>query len=168
LERPFLYVNVSRPGIEIVVSPAGAARVQTGVMTIDFFNCGRTTANLTRIEYLVGTAPRGGIIPPIDPKTVGGREVPYGTISFSNDPYSEDVNLRLGFWEERDDIAALRLSVWVTGFARYRDIFGAYYITGFTQVFDPVGQRFVRRGNNRYNYGRQEKAEEIPPPSSQG
>ena len=167
LERPFLYIEVSEPGMSFH-DLSGAEGFTTGVLELSFFNYGRTPAHLTRIAYEIDTAPRGSIVPAIDARTVGGREVPYGTVSVAEGPYTERENLRLKFWNEREEIERFEKSVWITGFARYRDIFGNHYITGFTQVFAFVGERFVRRGGEQYNYGRSEKAEEVPPPSSMG
>lgn len=173
LERPFVYAVVTRVSIGISrIHSAGQTVVQLnlGGFELSFFNFGRSPANLTRLEYEIRTAKRGGIADPIDPKTVGGRELPVGTVSAPDHPYSESTELaKVGDLRARSDaIATGDETIWVTGFVRYNDIFGSNYITGFNLAYDFVGEQFVARGDQKYNYARTEKLEEIPEPSSRG
>jgi hypothetical protein len=164
LERPIVYGGVSDPGMKVE-----GQELKSQHLRLSIYNHGRTMARLRRIEWEVRTAPKGGIADPIDPKTIGGRELPAGTVCVSGDPYGEEENLFAKFsLDEAASIAALKLSVWVVGFVRYDDIFGRHHISGFTQVFDAVGEQCVRRGSDAYNYEREERAEDIPPPSSKG
>jgi len=164
LERPIVYGGVSDSGMEIE-----GQELKRQHLHLSIYNHGRTMARLRRIEWEVRTAPKDGIAHPIDPKTVGGRELPAGTVCVSGDPYGESENLFAKFsMDDASAIAALKLSVWVVGFVRYDDIFGRHHISGFTQVFDPLGGRFVRRGSDAYNYEREERAKDVPPPSSKG
>ena len=169
LERPFVYGGVSEPGLRVVPSShKRGSELGRGVLELSIYNFGRTPAILTRIEYAICPAPHGDICPAMAPSVVGGRELPVGTVCVSGDPFVEGQNLRWEFFDEEDDVIASKQSVWITGFVRYDDIFGAHYITGFTQVFDTVSNRFVRRGGQHYNYTRKEETAEIPPASSQG
>jgi hypothetical protein len=164
LERPIVYGGVSDPGMSV---EGGELKRRT--LQLSIYNHGRTIARLRRIEWEVRTAPKDQITTPIDPKTLGGRELPPGTVCVSGDPFGESENLFAKFsFEEAAGIAALKLSVWVVGFVRYDDIFGRHHISGFTQAFDPIGERFVRRGGDAYNYEREERPKDVPPPSSKG
>jgi hypothetical protein len=169
LERPFVYVDVTEPGFQLVSSRHQAGyELERGTFQISVINFGRTPANLIRIEYHLGLAPRGGIIDPIDPRMIGGRELPVGTVSATDHPYSESTRMRLNFFDEEKDIVERKRSIWLVGFIRYDDIFAAKYITGFTKIFDLLEGNFVARGGEQYNYARAEKPEEIPEPSSRG
>lgn len=169
LERPFVYADITQPGLRFVPSQERAGfYLERQALILSLFNLGRTPANLTRLEYQITTAPRGDIAPFIDPGQVGGRELPIGSVSGAEHPYSEETNLRSWFSGEQQDIVERRQSVWLVGFVRHDDIFGNHNITGFATVFDPIVGRFVSRGGEKYNYAHAERAEEIPPPSSSG
>jgi hypothetical protein len=164
LERPIVYGGVSDPGMKVE-----GQELRRQHLHLTIYNHGRTMARLRRIEWEVRTAAKGGIADPIDPTKVGGRELPAGTVCVSGDPFGESENLFAKFsLDDANAIAALELSVWVVGFVRYDDIFGRHHISGFTQVFDPLGDCFVRRGSDAYNYEREERDKDIPPPSSKG
>ena len=164
LERPIVYGSVGDPGMKVE-----GGKLERHHLHISIYNHGRTMARLRRIEWAVTVAPNGSIADPINPKTLGGRELPAGTVCVSGDPYGESENLFAKFsLEEAAAIAALKESVWVVGFVRYDDIFGRHHISGFAQVFDAIGERFVRRGSEAYNYERSERIKDIPPPSSKG
>jgi hypothetical protein len=164
LERPIVYGGVSDPGLKLDASGLKRAHLELSI-----YNHGRTIARLRRIEWNVRLAPKGSIAPPIDPAKLGGRELPAGTVCVSGDPFGESENL-FAKWNLDDvgKIASGELSVWVVGFVRYDDIFDRHHISGFTQVFDPIGERFVRRGGDLYNYERTEHSRDIPSPSSTG
>jgi hypothetical protein len=164
LERPIVYGGVSKPGLAV-----DASGLQRSQLELSIYNHGRTIARLRRIEWDVRAALKGSIAPPIDPSKVGGRELTPGTVCVSGDPFGESENL-FAKWDMDTvgKIAAGELSVWVVGFVRYDDVFKRHHISGFTQVFDPLGGRFVRRGSDVYNYERSERSKDIPPPSSKG
>lgn len=50
-----------------------------------------------------------------------------------------------------------RDSLFVHGFMRYGDIFGAKYILGYCAIFDVIRNRFVRIGGPTLNYLRKEE-----------
>jgi hypothetical protein len=158
LERPFVYGGIPQTKEGNILA--------SDVVRLVVYNFGRTPAYLTRIEYEMSVEPTGSIIKPIDPFTNGGRELPVGTIADKNDPHSEPLDIANRVEGEGYNIVHGKKSMWLTGFARYDDIFGTHYITGFTLVFDIVGERFVRHGSDAYNYTRVEKEADIPPPSS--
>ncbi len=161
LERPIVNANVPAAGLRVA-----ADGLYRGTLTLNVHNFGRTPAYLTRLQYTISAEPHGAIANAIDPRQIGGRELPNGTVVDRGDPFTESTDLRLWFIEDAEEIARGRKSVWLTGFARYDDIFGGHHITGFTLVFDRIGERFVRRGNEAYNYARREEEADIPPPSS--
>jgi hypothetical protein len=169
LERPFVYAQVTQPGLAFVPSAHQRGyELQRSTLELSLLNFGRTPANLTRLEYQITTAPHGDIASSIDPRRVGGRELPIGTVSADGHPYAEATYLRLWFFEEEQDIVDGRRSVWLVGFVRYDDIFGNHHVTGFAKVFDRIGGRFVTRGGEEYNYARTERMDEIPAPTSRG
>jgi hypothetical protein len=169
LERPFVFAEITKPGISIHGQMlAGGPSPIWGELELSLVNLGRTPAILTRLEYEINPADSGNIACRIDPLIVGGRELPVGTVSDRDRPYSERENIRFRFIEHNKAIAEMRMSLWIVGFVRYDDIFGRHYITGFSQAYDSIGQRFVARGSGIYNYSRTEKEGQIPPPSSRG
>jgi hypothetical protein len=169
LERPFVYAEVTQPGLAFDPSAHQlGSELRRSTLELSLLNFGRTPANLTRLEYQITTAPLGDIASSIDPRRVGGRELPIGTLSADQHPFTEATNLRLWFFEEEQDIVEGRRSVWLVGFVRYDDVFDNHHVTGFAKVFDRIGGRFVTRGGEKYNYARAERAEEIPRPSSLG
>jgi len=163
LERAYLYVRVTEPGINIVEN---GIRCETIKFSIE--NLGNTPAQLTRIAFIVDTAKHGTIIKPIDPTAVGGRELTTGTVVARGMPHAESENLRakLGFFTPKSiKILSGHQTAWLTGFVRYIDVFDQHRIEGFTLVFDTTFNVWVRRGDNRlYNYSRTENAKDIPKP----
>jgi hypothetical protein len=169
LECPFVYAEVTQPGLAFIPSAHQlGSELQRSSLELSLLNFGRTPANLTRLEYQITTTPHGDIASSIDLRQVGGRELPIGTVSADEHPFTETTNLRLEFFEEEQDLVDGRRSVWFVGFVRYDDIFGNHHVTGFAKVFDRIGGRFVTRGGDAYNYARIERMDEIPTPSSMG
>jgi hypothetical protein len=162
MERPHVYGAVSKPGLKVILGTG----LERSALELCIYNFGRTPALLTRLEYTISMAQHGGIAPAIDPNIVGGRELPVGTVAVSRDPYFESTNLRIEFFDVEDAIVESKQSVWIVGFVRYADIFGNHYISGFGLVFDPIGGRFVRRGDEKYNYARKEETSSIPSKSA--
>ena len=169
LERPFVYAEITKPGIFVHTSDSDNPRiVRLRECELSLINFGRTPASLMRLEYVFRDIPKGETPKPIDPHEIGGRELPIGTISADKYPFRESTNLAQALIGTSNDIAKDRVSVWVIGFVRYQDIFGQNYITGFAKVYDPIGDRFIARGDQQYNYAHQEDPENIPGPSSNG
>ena len=168
LERPIVYGNVATAGVKIVSSQHQSGHeLQCSKLVISVYNFGRTLARLQRIEWVVIVAPHGDTPNPIDPALIGGRELPVGTVCVSGEAHEESKNMILHFTpEETCEIIKGKQSIWVVGFARYNDIFSGHHITGFGLVFDPISERFVRHGGEKFNYERGEKSSKIPPPSS--
>jgi hypothetical protein len=169
LERPFLVIELSDPE-PLEGSSARPGTVQFPFRTVELrlVNIGRMPAILTRIQYGYQPSPTGSIASALDPTTVGGRELPSGTVSAPGRPFRETENLLRPFsHEDNEAMETGGSSMWVVGFVRFDDIFSNHYITGFAQVYDRPGSHFVTRGDNRiFNYTRVEKAEDIPPKSS--
>jgi len=170
VDRPFVFGEVSEPGFEIRwVEPIKAQTFSGRRLELRLFNLGHTPAILTRLEYDISAAQRGGIAPVIDPQITGGRELPMGIVITGDRVFTEGTLMNSVLTEpQKDAVANFRASVWIVGFVRYDDLLGGHYITGFTQVYDALGMRFVVRGDRAYNYARKEKGENIPPPSSRG
>jgi hypothetical protein len=153
LERPFVYVEVLTPGLVISGVNAGFA----GSLQAICANYGRTPADLWELEDQIVFLPKGGFPEPMVPKANPPRQMPPGAISAPAKPYPFDINLR--GWLNMDQLAELgqgRGSVFLIGYVRYLDIFNRRHITGFCAYFDPVSQRFVARGDERYSYTRDE------------
>ncbi len=165
-ERAFVYAVITKPGFRALHSFNQAPGLAYSEFTISFPNYGRTPAIITRLEYVFSIAASGSIADPIDPSVIGGREIPPGIISIKGAPYEESPNLFNYFGVDKPEIR--KSSGWIVGFIRYDDVFGQHHITGFTQVYDAIGERWVSRGDARYNYARTEKEGDIPFPSSTG
>lgn len=170
VERPFVVAEIVDPGLEIRWIEDLNKHVFSGkALELRLMNVGNTPAFLARLEYNISAAPKGGIISPIDPRSVGGRELPAALAVTKDIPFREHTLLNAVLtMEQKDDVANFRASIWICGFVRYDDLLGGHYIMGFAQVYDPIGMRFIARGGHRYNYARKEKDAEIPPPSSRG
>lgn len=166
LERPIVYGSVKNAGFAIAGPLGNGNDLVRSETSVCIYNFGRTLARLRRIQWDIALSPSGSIVPPLNPSVVGGRELPVGTVCANGDPYTESLNTRLLFFDEADQILRGGQSIWVTGFIRYDDIFGRHLISGFALVFDRIGGRFVRRGGGDYNYEREEKGENIPPPTT--
>lgn len=176
LERPYIFVDVSNT--KITTTPSGPYDPTTGSVdesiktttcsdvTICFYNYGRTPATITRLEYHFLPVPADGICEYIDHREVGGTELPIGSVSAPGHPHSEIGRPFANFSEgEKTGVATCVKSLWLVGFARYVDFFGRNHITGFSYVFDEIGERFVKRGGKKYNYYYVEEASQIPPPT---
>ena len=171
LERPFIYVNVKHPLATLDTGSFGGTTTvrDHGYIDIVYSNFGRTPASLTRIEIAVVSAPQGSMADAIDPKIVGGIELPVGVVSDKGDPHTERRELRNRFvGAEGGEINERKRSIWIVGFVRYKDIFTTNYITGFAVIYDPIRDRFFPKGGEKYNYARMEKVEDLPEPSSRG
>ncbi len=168
VDRPFVFVEVGDPGFEIRWIESSQTQVFSGRrFELRVVNYGQTPGILTRFEYNITTAIRGEIGNPIDSKTISGRALPAGIVVTQDKPFSENTTMNSVLTSrQKDAVANFRESVWLIGFVRYDDLLGGNYISGFAQVYDPVGMRFVIRGDETYNYARKEKADEIPAPPS--
>jgi hypothetical protein len=165
LERPQVFVEVSSPGLEVNLSD-GRFELAGHRFEHKCVNYGRTTALL--IEYLpkILILEAGAFPAPVGPKTERGRELPVGCVAAEGNPYTEgDTSMKTFDLKLLEAGASRKYRVYFVGYIRYADIFGARYINGFCSVYDPIGGRFVRRGNNQnYNYSRKEDAKPIGAP----
>lgn len=168
LERPFIVAEVKITASQGSVPSYqnGQIRSRTigfGPATISIENFGRTPAILTSIQYEFAPAPTNTIALPDNPAIFRGRELPSGTISALRRPYQETENLSMRFdVPQKIEFGEGRQTLWAVGFVRYQDIFRQNFIVGFALAFDPIGGRFVRRGDADYNYYREEEAADIP------
>jgi hypothetical protein len=166
LERPFVFAEASDPTESLGTAGWDAMMAaQRGEIKITLHNYGRTPAVITRLWMEPSSHAKGAQPAPINPLSVGGRELPVGVVAVADRPYSESENIPTSIFTDAEEIAAGRLIPWIVGFARYTDIFDRHHITGFTQRFDVVGKRFVVWGDKRYNYARTEREGEIPSPT---
>lgn len=158
LERPHVFVEVTSAGLQLNLSN-GSYSLAAGRFEHRCVNHGRTPAAL--IEYLpkILVLNAGAFPTPIDPMTQRGRELPTGCVATQGTPYDEgDAAMKTFDWKLLAPHAAQNYSVYFVGYIRYCDmIFGTRYVNGFCFVYDEIGGRFVRRGDNlQYNYTRQE------------
>ena len=168
LERPHVYGGVRKAGYEVHRGDGGGT-IERSDLELVIYNFGRTPARLTHIEYQISLSPRGGIPDPIDHTKVAGSPLPVGTMSANLDPFVETTNCRLTYVAEEEDLLSNQQSIWIAGFVRYADFFGNHHVTGFAQVLDLWSARFIRRGDNRYNYSLDETESDIPPqPAAEG
>jgi hypothetical protein len=154
LERPYLVVDATRPGIAIGVMGYSLDSEGTEWTAINY---GRTPALL--IDSLPTWPIETGLDMPhaIDPVAQRGKAFPAGCVAGPDRPYHETVEPI-----EDSDLAKLfepdaaEYRLFFTGYVRYGDFFGGVYVNGFCFVFEPESQRFVRIGDDAYNYNRTE------------
>jgi hypothetical protein len=101
----------------------------------------------------------------INPALHEGELFPTGCVAGPDKPYDETVNLFAMLdiqrvlgpkdWENN--------RVFFIGYIRYGDIFDGIYASGFCFVFDTYGKRFVRFGDDAYNYIKTEKEPSAKP-----
>jgi hypothetical protein len=165
-ERPFVFVKVTKPGLKFaengMIIPETDGRLQ-----FEFVNYGRTPALLE--EFMEAYPVVEGITDapvPVDPMKSRGRMLPVGTVAATGAPYT----LRTKLFTQAPDIRkmldkdAWKLRrIFFQGFIRYSDAFGNYYITGFLEAFSPIHGEWALRGDEKHNYSRQERPEDVPP-----
>jgi hypothetical protein len=155
LERPFLVVEVTEPGIEVDANGnfSLAGRTQWAA-----FNYGRTPAIL--VERRTAWPVEAGMAMPdaVKPVRADGVQFPAGCVATDGRPYFETANLMAEAPIQRLYVpyAWRETRIFFIGFVRYADVFGALYVSGFCFVFDHIGRRFVRTGGEEYNYTRVE------------
>lgn len=162
LERPHVFAHVRNAGIKVVQSADGQGKFERDTLELVIFNFGRTPARLTHLQYNIDVADHGSILASIDRTQVAGRPLPVGTISANGDPFMEATPMSLKFVREEEDIISGRKSIWIVGFVRYADFFGNHHVTGFAEVLDVWNGKYVRRGDEAYNYSVEEKESDIP------
>jgi hypothetical protein len=158
LERPYLVVEVTRPGIAI--GAMGGYSLDTEGTEWAAINYGRTPALL--IDSFPHWPIEAGPAMPyaIDPVAQRGKTFPAGCVAGPDRPYHDtvepiaDADLPKLFSADADG-GEHRL--FFTGYVRYGDFFGGVYLSGFCFVFEPNSERFVRIGGDAYNYNRTEK-----------
>jgi hypothetical protein len=157
LERPQVFVEIVESGIK--ADSSGLMSTATGKQfEYRFVNYGRTAAQLIELRTAFPIEASPAMAYPVDPSQ-GGRKVPVGAVSGPDKPYRETENLMAVC-----DVSRLiapdawqKDRLYFIGWVRYSDIFHNIYITGFCSVFDPLGNRFVLIGDERYNYTRNER-----------
>jgi len=101
---------------------------------------------------------------PIDPATIK-NPTPYRGVTIGDGGHfeiKEKLGTRIGRLIGEPDAWHTK-AIYYVGFARYGDILGNTYVTGFTAKFDPMVPAFIMWGDERYNYHRKEQADEQQP-----
>lgn len=161
LERPHVYADVFEPGMHVIAGPRGGQITLIGQFRYRFQNYGRTPAQLLDITLRYPPVPVGQMPEPLPRRGSPDRNLPSGVIVAEGAPYIESENLMAEYGFGSDvftDGYPLHHRLFFVGRARYRDIFQATYLTGFCFVFDPIGGRWVRFGDDPYNYAEKECA----------
>jgi hypothetical protein len=158
LERPHVFVEVTRAGIDLrSVAGAGIRFATNGQLAYRVLNYGRTPARLLDIMRKFPVMPQPDMPDPLPPDGPPERTLPVGIMVADVHPYGETENPRAFygtvFYENN---APLDKRLFFMGRVRYADIFNDTYVVGFCFVFDPTWKRFVRIGDELYNYARQE------------
>jgi hypothetical protein len=159
LERPYVIVEVTDPAIQVGDQTKDGFVFSTGIASWQIVNHGRTPAIL--IDRLTAWRVEAGERMPnaIDPITQPGLPFPAGCAATNRLPYREATDL----WEESaiqtlyGNPERLNHHIFFVGYIRYADFVGGHYIGGFCLKFDWRFGRFVRIGDERYNYDRAEK-----------
>lgn len=157
LQRPQVFVYISNAGLK--VEPLYGSMTTAGEGGLQFYiaNFGSTVAQLTEIRDELFVRDKGEW--PVSQPTTEGRKLPPGTFTLLDLPYNEGRRYLADCVGHQDLLVAGSLetkTVHFSGWVRYVDVFGNRYISGFHYVFDPIGDRFVRRGSAEYNYTREE------------
>jgi hypothetical protein len=129
------------------------------MFTYRFPNYGKTPAHLIEFKSHYTIEGEGDLPPsPIDPAMSKGRKLPAGIISTTDFPYTESENLMavIDLTKLAEDFSWRKYRFFFMGYVRYVDIFETQYISGFCHVYDGLRGRFVRVGDERYNYARKE------------
>jgi hypothetical protein len=152
LERPQVFVEVIDTGLQV---DGSGGMTPSGYFKFQCFNVGRSAAVLLEMRTVLITESKPAMAYPIPPEQ-GGVKLPVGVVSSPDKPYAETRNLlaeaakvyESNFWKTG--------TLFFLGWIRYADIFGNRYITGFCSQLDPLANRFVLIGDEKYNYVRQE------------
>ncbi|MGQ3354433.1 MAG: hypothetical protein ACT6XY_03835 [Phreatobacter sp.] len=163
-ERPFLYLKIDEPGIELLED--GQLEIERSRIRYRICNAGKTPAFLYEVcekfEVLDGSEP----VVALNPYEDRGRLLPIGTVVNASEPYKVAANLI------KEGKGFEMLTVWPAftgkrvlfkGFVRYDDAFGRHYIYGFQASFSPPHRAWAFRGGEEHNYSREETVDEIPP-----
>lgn len=154
LERPQVVVDIKSSGLLACAGEIGLDREFRYV----FVNYGRTVAYLTKVSLHYPIVPLSEMPAPLTPDDEHYmRGLPTGVVSAPGAPYEETENLFVAYGPVLMKEKSIRKHrLFFMGWVRYKDLFGASYVTGFCFVFDPIRGRFVRIGDKPYNYFRQE------------
>jgi len=158
LERPYIVIEVIRSGF--LIDSLGSYVLDPQETQWQAVNYGRSPALLidTVVAFpLVESFPLA-----IDPEKQRGGTFTAGAVSIAGQPYQQsiqpipegDVSL---LFETDPELGYRRHKLFFQGYIRYGDFFGGVYVSGFSFTLDPDGLRFVRGGDERYNYNRTEK-----------
>jgi hypothetical protein len=156
LERPYLYMEFPSSGFLI----DGIGVTRSGNFILRCVNHGRTPADITQLVYGHSWLPRGKWPEPYVPEDWSlGRNRPPGTVAAPNGGFYEETTNPWGMVapDQLVEFYHDRGSIFVTGYVRYADAFGAHHITGFNAALGHLGEGFVLRGDVRYNYTRTER-----------
>ena len=158
LERPHVYFEIRKPGFGL--APGIYGGITAGFAEHLEFCCvnfGRTPAEIWEVNYDIRVVPRDQWPEPLVADPRAARERPPGVVSVPDAPFCESVNLRQYIsFEQLQMVGTREVNLFFIGYVRYLDIFGRRHVTGCCAIYDPIGQRFVLRGDERYNYARDE------------
>ncbi len=164
LERPFIVFAIKDAGLH--VSAQGAVTPK-GMLVSQFENIGRTPAILVEhCDNVLVVPRRNGFPNPISPENpqIGMAHHTTFPVGFAVGP---KLNYRVRenmirkpmedpLWDNFANNNGARDHLYIHGFIRYADIFGARYLMGYCAIFDPISNRFVLMGGAQHNYFRQE------------
>lgn len=158
LERPYMYLKIKQSGLQTDANALVAARNR---LEYSFKNTGRTVAHSMEHAFRIAIEGPGKFPDPIDPDNPPATDVerfPAGVIVEPNDHHEPPVrDLRLYDDDAKWQSFAApgkRSQLFMLGYFRYGDIFGAVHVLGFCAQYDIVLQRFVLVGGDALNYAR--------------
>lgn len=166
-ERARMFFRATETGLTVdmgaVVNPS---TVGDGCLTCDLLNMVRTPAILMEHFNQVIIQPRSGRpAPECGPDTIilgkpaAFRTVfPSGFIVSAGGTYifrENTLRMPLDFGDEWYSFAentGIRSDMYLIGYIKYEDVFGAVHIRGYCAIFDIFNNRFVLIGGERQNY----------------
>jgi hypothetical protein len=153
LERPFVYVEVRSRGC---YTSGEGYLVPDGDLIFECINLGRTPADLLDLRDDIVEVGLNDWPEPIVP-TNNPRTLPPGTVAAPGGiPHQFSINLAQRIGPKTTGKNGIDTNLFLIGYIRYGDVFGKRYVTGFCAMHDPVSWNYVLRGDDRYNYTRQE------------
>lgn len=154
LERPRVYVEIPTTELRWFISGGFSFN---GPIRIKCANHGRSPADLLEFVDDYKFNPASNFPAPIVPAEYTVRILPPGIVAPQGRFYDFTAELPKRMEMPNSGVFTPMDHLFALGYLRYGDIFGRRYIVGYCAVFDFVGQRFVLRGDERYNYHREEK-----------
>ena len=164
LERPYVFIDVKDAGFH-----EGAVHMTSGRISLNrsqtkypiayrFINHGKTAGVLIALLHRFYVTDLDGMPDPIDRLAESAKKLPEG-IAVGGESHAEFILDLLPFLpddEALSDVLQKKRALFLIGFVRYKDVFKRSHLTGFCARFERDANRFFLKGDERYNYTKEE------------